>query len=176
MNIAEITEKQVEERVRATLPAQLALYKLAFFHTKGNMRIVVQLDKPADPYGSVNIGECEAYARTLRDSLDELEKTLGLNLNYSLEVSSAGAERELMSLDDVRRFSALPLAVTFTAESGKVLSEVLKVAGFDGETIVMQLADCKLNRRQLSPKKILAAPQHRVAWNHIKKIRLHLDV
>lgn len=176
MNIAEITEKQVTERAQAALPAELTLFKIAFFHTKGNMRIVVQLDKPSDAYGSVNIGECEAYARKLRDGLDDLEKTMGVNLNYSLEVSSAGAERELSSLADVRRFSALPLSVTFTSENGKVLSEVLKATTIEGETVVFNLADCKHNRKRLTPKKILAAPPYRVEWNHIKKIRLHLDV
>ncbi|MBN8222078.1 MAG: hypothetical protein J0L53_14230 [Spirochaetes bacterium] len=176
MNIAEITEKQVSERAQAALPPELTLYKIAFFHTKGNTRIVVQLDKPADVYGSVNIGECETYSRRLRDSLDELEKVSGLNLNYSLEVSSAGAERELASLADVRRFSALPLNVTFTAENGKVLSEVVKATAIEGETVIFNLADCKLNRKKLSPKKILAAPAYRVEWNNIKKIRLHLDV
>jgi ribosome maturation factor RimP len=176
MNIAEITEKSITERAQAALPSQLALYKIAFFHTKGNMRVVVQLDKPADAYGSVNIGECEAYSRRLRDSLDELEKTSGMNLNYSLEVSSAGAERELTSIAEVRRFSALPLAVTFTAEGGKVLSEVMKATAIEGETLVLNLADCKLNRKRMSPKKIQAAPSYRVEWTSIKKIRLHLDV
>ncbi len=176
MTIAEITEKQVSERAEAALPAELKLHKIAFFHSKGNTRIVVQLDKPSDVYGSVNIGECERYARTLRDSLDDLEKVSGMNLNYSLEVSSAGAERELASLAEVRRFSALPLNVTFAAENGKVHSEVLKAASFEGEVVTFQLADCKLNRKRLSPKKILAAPPYRVEWNNIKKIRLHLDV
>src|SRR5688572_22641387 len=143
MNIAEITEQQVTERAKAALPAELTLHKIAFFHTKGNTRIVIQLDKPSDAYGSVNIGECEAYARQMRDALDELEKTSGVNLNYSLEVSSAGAERELLSLADVRRFSALPLSVTFTAENGKVLSEVVKASSVEGETVVFNLADCK---------------------------------
>jgi ribosome maturation factor RimP len=176
MNIAEITEKQVSERAEAALPGELTLHKIAFFHSKGNTRIVVQLDKPSDAYGSVNIGECERYARTLRDGLDELEKVSGMNLNYSLEVSSAGAERELSSLAEVRRFSALPLNVTFAAENGKMHSEVLKASSFEGDTVIFNLADCKLNRKRLSPKKILAAPAYRVEWNNIKKIRLHLDV
>lgn len=53
---------------------------------------MIQLDKESDKYGSVNISECEQYARSLRDALDEHEKISGINLNYSLEVSSAGAE------------------------------------------------------------------------------------
>jgi ribosome maturation factor RimP len=176
MNIAEITEQQVTERAKAALPAELSLHKIAFFHSKGNTRIVINLDKESDPYGSVNIRECELFARTLRDSLDEMEKTTGVNLNYSLEVSSAGAERELSSIAEIRRFSALPLSVTFAGENGKILSEVLKAGTVEGETIEFSLADCKLNRKKFSPKKLREAPSYRVPWNNIRKIRLHLDV
>ncbi len=176
MNIAEITEQKVTERAKAALPPELALHKIAFFHTKGNTRIVIDLDKESDPHGSVNIRDCETYARALRDALDDMEKTSGINLNYSLEVSSAGAERELKSLAEIKRFSALPLNVTFTADTGKMLSEILKAESFEGDSVTFVIADCKANRKKYTPKKLKALPSHRVAWNDIKKIRLHLDV
>lgn len=175
MNIAEITEKQVTECSTAALPAGLSLHKISFFHSKGNMRVVIQLDKLADKYGSVNIGECESYSRALRSALDELEKTTGVNLNYSLEVSSAGAERELASVAEVQRFSVLPLHVTF-AHGDKVLSEILTAQTIRGEVIDFALAECKANKKKYSPKKLREAPSYQVPWNNIKKIRLHLDV
>lgn len=176
MHITEITEQQVTERARAVLQAELQLHKITFFHSRGNTRIVIELDKPADKYGSVNIRECEIYSRALRDALDELEKSSGINLNYSLEVSSAGAERELNSIADVNRFSELPLAVTYTAENGKVLSEVFKADRVEGETIEFSFADCKQNRKKFPPRKLRELPKVLVAWNNIKKVRLHLDV
>lgn len=176
MNIAEITEQKVTECAKAALPPELALHKIAFFHSKGNTRIVIDLDKESDPHGSVNIRDCETYARALRDALDEMEKTSGINMNYSLEVASAGAERELRSLAEVRRFSALPVNVTFVAESGKTLSEVLKAQQIEGEFVTFNFADCKVNRKKYTPKKLKSLPTHRVAWHDIKKIRLHLDV
>jgi ribosome maturation factor RimP len=176
MNIAEITEKQVTEQAKAVLPAELTLHKISFFHSKGNSRIVILLDKESDPFGSVNIRECEVYARALRDALEAMEKTNGINLNYALEVSSAGAERELASLAEVKRFSALPLNVTFAADDGKILSEVLKANSIENETVEFALADCKLNRKRLTPRKLREAPTYKVPWSNIKKIRLHLDV
>lgn len=176
MNIAEITEQKVTDRANAALPAELSLHKIAFFHSKGNTRIVIQLDKVSDKYGSVNIRECEVFARGLKESLDELETTTGLNLNFSLEVSSAGAERELVSLADVRRFTALPLSVTFLSDKDKVLSEVLKAESVEGETIEFSFADCKHNRKKFSPRKLKVMPKVKVAWNNIKKVKLHLDV
>ncbi|AFM13264.1 Ribosome maturation factor rimP [Turneriella parva DSM 21527] len=176
MNIAEITEQKVTECAKAALPPELALHKIAFFHTKGNTRIVIDLDKESDPHGSVNIRDCETYARALRDALDEMEKASGINLNYSLEVASAGAERELKSLAEVKRFSALPVNVTFVAETGKTLSEILKTEQIEGEYVTFNVADCKANRKKYTPKKLKSLPTHRVAWHDIKKIRLHLDV
>mgnify|MGYP001568902966 CR=1 FL=1 len=176
MNIAEITEQQVTDRVKAALPAELSLFKIAFFHSKGNTRIVIQLDKESDKYGSVNIRECEQFARMLRDALDELERTSGINLNYSLEVSSAGAERELASLADVKRFSALPLNVSYVNDTGKVQSEVLKAEAVNGEVIDFSFADCKHNRKKFPPRKLKEMAKVQVNWNNIRKIRLHLDV
>jgi ATP-dependent exoDNAse (exonuclease V) beta subunit len=46
----------------------------------------------------------------------------------------------------------------------------------EGDTIEFKLADCKANRKKYSPKKLREAQPCKVAWNNIKKIRLHLDV
>ncbi|HRP69188.1 MAG TPA: hypothetical protein PLY93_06625 [Turneriella sp.] len=176
VDIAKITEDQITKCAKAALLEALTLHKITFFHSKGNMRIQVELDKPSDKYGSVNIRECETYARALKESLDAYELKSGLNLNYSLEVSSAGAERELLSIADVERFCALPLALVFTDEKDKVRSEVVHAIAFENDSITFKLADCKWNRKQSTVKKILSAEPYSVPWNRIKKIRLHLDV
>lgn len=175
MHLTEIREKQIRERVLSTLPAELSLHKLAFFHSRGNMRIVIELDKPSDKYGSVNIGECESYSRALRTALDQLEKETAMALNYSLEVSSAGAERELTSIREVERFSALPLQATFD-NSGKIVTEILRVTGIKGETMECALADCRANRKKFGPAKLRKQAPFSIEWRNIKKIRLHLDI
>jgi ribosome maturation factor RimP len=175
MNLTEVKEKQIRERVLAAMPAELSLHKLTFFHSRGNTRIVIELDKLSDPHGSVNIGECEGFSRALRTALDELERETAIDLNYSLEVSSAGAERELGSLAEVQRFSALPLQATFNS-AGKVLTEVLRVNRIDGETLECALADCRVNRKKFGPAKLRKQIPFSIAWRDIKKIRLHLDI
>lgn len=173
--MTEVKEKQIRERVLATLPAELSLHKLTFFHSRGNMRIAVELDKPADRYGSVNVGECESYSRALRSALDELEKATAIDFSYSLEVSSAGAERELTCLGDVQRFSALPLQATYDS-GGKILTEILHIHHIDGETIECALADCRVNRRKFGPARLRKQAPFTIEWHDIKKIRLHLDI
>lgn len=176
MNITEITEKAISEKAVAALPPDLALHKLRFFYSKGNMRIAVELDKPSDKYGSANVGDCESFARTLGDSLEVYEKESGLELNYSLEVSSAGAERELSSVLEIQRFRELPLQATFVSEEGKVLTEVLVAHTIDGERIEFKMADCKTNRKKFGPQRLKRLPGYTLSWSQIKKIKLHLDI
>ncbi len=175
MHLTDVKEKQIRERAMAVLPAGLSLHKLAFFHSRENTRIVVELDKPSDKYGSVNIGECESYSRALRDTLDELEKTTAINLNYSLEVSSAGAERELSNIDEVKRFMALPLQTSY-ASAGKILTEVLQVLKIEENKMECRLADCKANRKKFGPARLRKQTPFTIEWDQIKKIRLHLDI
>jgi len=176
MNLAENTEKNVKERVVKVMPAELSLHKLAFFHSKGNTRIVIELDKESDPFGSVNVGECERVARALRLELDDMEKSTGINLNYSLEISSAGAERELKTPSEVKRFSRSPMNATYVRADGKTYSDVLKAESIEGDLITFRLADCKTNRKRYSPKKLREATAEQVSWSNIRKIHLHLDV
>lgn len=175
MNLTEAKEQKIRDAALSALLPALSLRKIAFFHNRGNMRIVIELDKLQDPYGSVNIGECEEYSRALREALDELEKSTAMDFNYSLEVSSAGAERELSGLAEVQRFSALPLKVSFE-QAGKVLTEILSVKGIDGEKLECVLADCKANRKKFGPAKLRKQTPFKLEWQHIKKVRLHLDI
>lgn len=175
MNLTDDKEQKIRAAALSALPPELSLRKIAFFHNRGNMRIVIELDKPKDPYGSVNIGECESYSRALREALDMLEKTTAMDFNYSLEVASAGAERELMDLAEVRRFSALPLKASFE-QSGKVLTEVLSIKSIDGEKLECVLADCKANRKKFGQAKLRKQTPFHLEWRNIKKIRLHLDI
>ena len=53
-----------------------------------------------DKVGGVNVGECAALSRKISDHLDTEDL---INGSYTLEVSSPGLERPLLSLDDFRR-------------------------------------------------------------------------
>lgn len=73
--------------------------------------------------GSVNLDECESVSRevsSLLDSTDEIPH------KYALEVSSAGLDRKIYSLDDARRFVGRrvrvksEVAVEATPEPGRV--------------------------------------------------------
>jgi ribosome maturation factor RimP len=53
-----------------------------------------------DKVGGVNVEECASLSRKLSDYLDTEDPIQG---RYTLEVSSPGLERPLLSLDDFRR-------------------------------------------------------------------------
>ncbi|EKQ83288.1 hypothetical protein LEP1GSC064_1128 [Leptospira kirschneri serovar Grippotyphosa str. Moskva] len=53
--------------------------------------IEVVLDNLEHPYGSVSLLECEQVSRKLKEELERISP----DLDYTLKVSSAGAERKL---------------------------------------------------------------------------------
>ncbi|MCS6971490.1 MAG: hypothetical protein N2Z22_02525 [Turneriella sp.] len=169
-------EDRIRELAHAALPPGCLLHKIGFFYNNNNMRIVVELDKPADPYGSVNIGDCETFSRGFAAALDALETTLGTDFGYSLEVSSIGAERELTSLADIERFRSLPMQVTYQQADGKLVTEILTAQSVGSEAVAFTLADCKANRKKYGPAKLRRAQAVQLQWSDIRKIRLHLDM
>ncbi len=99
--------------------------------------IKIELDNLKNPYGSVDLNICEKFSKLFIKELDEVLTNFDLryrlkkeyenfpddlNLdNYSLEVSSAGAERQIKLPDDLERFKNLPMKViySYTDESKK---------------------------------------------------------
>ena len=92
------------------------------------LRVVVDL--PEGP-GDVDLDTIEQVARQISDALDEADPIKG---SYQLEVSSAGAERELR---DAREFGrAVGRLAQIKTEAGEVFGRVLSVSetGVEVET------------------------------------------
>ena len=64
------------------------LWDVEYIREAGSWFLRVYIDKP----GGVSINDCEAVSRALSDALDEKDPIEG---SYTLEVSSAGADRVL---------------------------------------------------------------------------------
>ena len=88
------------------------------------------MDLPEGP-GDVDLDTIEQVARQISDALDEADPIKG---SYQLEVSSAGAERELR---DAREFGrAVGRLAQINTEAGEVFGRVLSVSetGVEVET------------------------------------------
>ena len=123
-----------EIAAEALLPGT-QIFSLRLLNAGGGYHIEVQLDDLNHPTGSVNLEQCEAFSRALVERLDaaldsgQTELPADLNAeNYSLEVSSAGAERQLRLPGDLERFKVQPLKLQFELD-GTVHTEIVQYQG-----------------------------------------------
>ena len=122
-----ITELTAELAAPAIAQAGCTLWDVEYVKEGGAWYLRVLLDKE----GGVDILDCEAVSRKLSDLLDEADPIEG---SYTLEVSSAGAERPLKRPSDFQRFLGSPVTVKlYKARDGrKEFAGVL--TGYDPES------------------------------------------
>ncbi|MCB1305603.1 MAG: hypothetical protein KDK37_15050 [Leptospiraceae bacterium] len=148
----------------------------------GGYHIEVQLDDLSHPTGSVDLQQCEAFSRALVERLDaalerghsQLPPDLNAE-NYSLEVSSAGAERKLRLPGDLERFKASPLKLQFELD-GKVLTEIVQYEGKEseeGQELLLFRSYKTGGSRKANGKKSV---MYRLQLESIRKAHLYLDV
>lgn len=89
------------------------LWDVEYVREAGTWLLRIYIDKD----GGVDILDCEKVSRVLSDLLDEADPIEG---SYTLEVSSAGAERPLKRPGDFERFMGSPVAVKlYKARDGR---------------------------------------------------------
>lgn len=89
------------------------LWDVEYVREAGTWFLRIYIDKD----GGVDILDCEKVSRVLSDLLDEADPIEG---SYTLEVSSAGAERPLKRPGDFERFMGSPVAVKlYKARDGR---------------------------------------------------------
>ena len=111
--MAKITELVTELALPVVAEAGCELWDVEYVREAGLWYLRVYIDKE----GGVDILDCEAVSRVLSDLLDEAAPIEG---SYTLEVSSAGAERPLKRPGDYERFIGSPVAVKlYQAREGR---------------------------------------------------------
>ena len=111
-----------------------SLWDVEYVREAGTWFLRVYIDKE----GGVDILDCEKVSRTLSDLLDEADPIEG---SYTLEVSSAGAERPLKRPGDFQRFMGSPVTVKlYKARNGrKEFAGML--AGYDDGDVTVTVGD-----------------------------------
>lgn len=92
--VTDLTAQLAQPLVQA---AGCTLWDTEYVKEGGAWYLRVYIDKE----GGVSIDDCEAVSRPLSDKLDELDPIQG---SYTLEVSSAGADRVLKKPEQFRQF------------------------------------------------------------------------
>ena len=111
--MAKITELVEQMALPIVEQAGCELWDVEYVREAGTWFLRVYIDKAE----GVDILDCENVSRVLSDLLDEADPIEG---SYTLEVSSAGAERPLKRPGDYERFMGSPVAVKlYKAKNGR---------------------------------------------------------
>ena len=116
----------IRDLVIELLEPGYGLYKLEVIPGKKECKIRVLLDKLDNPYGTPAIDDCVRFSRVLQTRLSEIAAEGLVPEDFSLEVSSPGAERELETAEEWKRFQELPMKVLYKDAAGTSMSLVMK--------------------------------------------------
>ena len=122
------------------------LWDVEYVKEAGEWYLRVYIDKE----GGVSINDCEAVSRPLSDALDEADPIEG---SYTLEVSSAGADRALKKPEHFQRYLGEQVDVRLyrAREGRKELTGALK--SYDGGDVVLELpggAEAALEKKDVA--------------------------
>ncbi len=135
--MAKVTELVTELALPLAEEAGCELWDVEYVREAGVWYLRIYIDKA----GGVDILDCENVSRKLSDLLDEADPIEG---SYTLEVSSAGAERPLKRPSDYEKFMGSPVAVKlYKAKNGrKEFAGVL--AGYENGDVTITVGDAAM--------------------------------
>lgn len=102
--MAKVTELVAQMALPMVQAAGCSLWDVEYVKEAGTWFLRVYIDKE----GGVSIDDCEAVSRPLSDALDEADPIEG---SYTLEVSSAGADRPLKKPEHFQQFMGAEVEV-----------------------------------------------------------------
>ena len=135
--MAKVTELTAKLALPVVEEAGCELWDVEYVREAGIWFLRIYIDKE----GGVDILDCEKVSRALSDLLDEADPIEG---SYTLEGSSAGAERPLKRPGDFQRFMGSPVAVKlYKAQGGrKEFAGVL--TGYDNGDVTITVGDASM--------------------------------
>ncbi len=162
----------IGELATQALGPGLAVFSAKLHPVKNGFHVQVELDGLVHPQGAVSVGDCEEFSKRLSLLIDQAVERqdpgvpAGLTAeNYTLEVSSAGAERELRLPEELSRFRDVPIKLRYEEADGKEDTAVVvsQGKGEDGLYLFTAYAGKRRKRKQkfkelrLDPSKIRKA-------------------
>ena len=143
--MAKVTELTAGLAAPIVEAAGCSLWDVEYVREAGEWFLRIYIDKE----GGVSIEDCEAVSRPLSDALDEADPIEG---SYTLEVSSAGADRVLKKPEHFAQFTGSEVDVKLyrAREGRKELTGVLK--GYDNGNVTVELpgGDVTLEKKDVA--------------------------
>lgn len=124
----------------------LDLVEVAYEKKYDGMNLTIYIDKK----GGVDLNDCEKVHRAIDEPLDELDPTNGAS--YTLNVSSAGLDREIKTDKDFNRNIGEELEIKLYQKIGKSKEYIGILKSFDQEEITLDQngEEIKLPRKVIS--------------------------
>ena len=128
------------------------LWDVEYVKEAGEWCLRVYIDRE----GGVSINDCEAVSRPLSDALDEADPIEG---SYTLEVSSAGADRALKKPEHFRQFLGEQVDVKLyrAREGRKELTGALKAYENGDVTVELPGGDVTLEKKDVAQVRLHVA-------------------
>ena len=143
--MAKVTELTAGLAAPIVEAAGCSLWDVEYVKEAGEWFLRIYIDKES----GVSINDCEAVSRPLSDALDEADPIEG---SYTLEVSSAGADRVLKKPEHFAQFTGSEVDVKLyrAREGRKELTGVLK--GYDNGNVTVELpgGDVTLEKKDVA--------------------------
>ncbi len=139
------TEENIREVLNKILEPPLALFSLQVQNRKNHALIEISLDHLDHKTGSVSLFDCEEVSKRLKEELD----LWGEEFDFTLQVSSSGAERLLRMPEDLDRFQGLLAKLEVLLENGNWDKRVYRLGPRMGDTIELTPYDNKGPRRKV---------------------------
>ena len=143
--MAKVTELTAGLAAPIVETAGCSLWDVEYVKEAGEWFLRIYIDKE----GGVSINDCEAVSRPLSDALDEADPIEG---SYTLEVSSAGADRVLKKPEHFAQCTGSEVDVKLyrAREGRKELTGVLK--GYDNGNVTVELpgGDVTLEKKDVA--------------------------
>jgi ribosome maturation factor RimP len=159
-----LKENTVRDILDSILEKPLSLFSFKMVSQNNHSLIEISLDNLDHPYGSVTIGDCERISRKLAQVLEEEYA----EENYTLQVSSAGAERELKIPFDLERFKSVPIKLIYRESDEKWKEGVFLLVRLEDGKVELQPYKAKSSKKKPVENLILDI-------SVIKKGHLYLD-
>ena len=134
-----ITEKLLREFLEAVVVPPLEVFSLRVLNRKNHSLIEINLDNLEHPLGAVSIELCAEVSRRLQEVLDSQLP----DENYTLQVASAGAEREIQIPKELVRFQSRPIKLRYLDVEGNEKVEILICTNLEEERAEFQKYNTK---------------------------------
>ncbi|WP_010575371.1 ribosome maturation factor RimP [Leptospira kmetyi] len=130
-----VSREEISVILEGVLQLPVKLYSLKVNQRPNHSLIEIVLDNLEHSYGSVSLLECEHVSRKLKEELERISP----DLDYTLKVSSAGAERKLDLPGDLERFRGIPVRLIFLSEGSENPQEgIFRIVGREGDQVILE--------------------------------------